>query len=379
MAAVSTSDTAKSYVYLSYYDSINDEIRFKWGVITNSKDTSDDVGMFANDYDPATRISQGYSISYSSLIAGHTENKLTTTAKLGNNANEDKNATPVSKIVKTTDNQDVYAGEHVCIAVIPGEGENITLSGSTVKDDVVVAVWWDGTNHQMLYSYNKKPKEIAKGEYLQSDTEWSKPVALFSSEVGEYCKVAVAEDKSVHIAAYDSMNGDLWYAYLPTYNGAAKTGIIDSAGFVGSELNIDVALNAQKKPVPYISYYALSASRPKIATWKGGDLSSAVTVAGAESDMYTNNWEISVIPTQSKASIDHVNVGVWKDTTAGNEGVIKDSVPFPDSGVLKYQSDGNGHTNNSYGNAYGNGTSNPVLGYAIKDGSLGYIETAQMK
>ena len=148
---------------------------------------------------------------------------------------------------------------------------------------------------------------------------------------------------------------------------------------MGSELNIDVALNAQKKPVPYISYYALSASRPKIATWKGGDLSSAVTVAGAESDMYTNNWEISVIPTQSKASIDHVNVGVWKDTTAGNEGVIKDSVPFPDSGVLKYQSDGNGHTNNSYGNAYGNGTSNPVLGYAIKDGSLGYIETAQMK
>ena len=379
LAAVSTSDTTKSYVYLAYYDSINDEVRFKWGVITNSKDTSDDVGMFANDYDPATRISQGYSISHSSLIAGHTENKLTTTAKLGNNANEDKNAVPVSKIVKTTDGQDVYGGEYVCIAAIPGEGENITLSNTTVKDDVIVAVWWDGTNHQMLYSYNTKPKEIAKGEYLQSDTEWSKPVALFPSEVGEYCKVAVAKDKSVHIAAYDSMNGDLWYAYLPTYNGAAKTGIVDSAGFVGSELNIDVALNTQKKPVPYISYYALSASRPKIATWTGGDLSSAVTVEGAKTDMYTNNWEISVIPTQSKASIDSINVGVWKDTTAGNEGVIKDSVPFPASGVLKYKADGNGHDKNSYGNAYGNGTSNPVLGYATKSGSLGYIETAQMK
>lgn len=379
LAAVSTTDVKKSYVYLAYYDSINDEIRFKWGVITDSKDTSDDDGMFANDYDPGTRCSQAYSISHSSLIAGHTENKLSTTVTLGNNADNDSTAEPVSKIVKTKDNQDVYAGEYVCIAVIPGEGENITLSDTTIKDDVVVAVWWDGTNHQMLYSYNTKPKEIAKGEYLQKDTEWSKPVALFPSEVGEYCKVAVAADKSVHIAAYDSMNGDLWYAYLPTYNGTAKTGIVDSAGFVGSELNIDVALNAQNKPVPYISYYALSASKPKIAIWKGGDLSTANSVYGAESDFYTSNWEVSVVPTKSKASIDNVNVGVWKENTGNNKGVIKDSRPFPSSGVTKFYSAGNGHDKNSYGNVYGNGTANPVLGYAIKDGALGYIETAQMK
>lgn len=374
MVAVGSDDTTKSKLYLAYYDSINDEVRFKWGVITNSKDTSDDVGMFANDYDPGTRCSQPYSIASTSLIAGQTIGKLGNLEKLpkyDNKQNDEYNnklskVTTVSSPVTTTDGESVFGGEYVDIAVIPNSGTN---------DDAVVAVWWDGTHHKMLYSYNMTPTSIAKGAYKQEDTKWSKPVELFGAEIGEYCKVAADKNGGIHIAAYDSLNGDLWYAYLAQFNAPqnAKIGCIDSYGFVGNELNIDVALDENNNIIPYISYYALSCSHPKIAKWSGKtSLSSATSVAGVKNEAYTDNWESIVVPTSSKASIDHVTVGLWKD----GDGKIKNSK----TGVTKKMTTSdNGPTVNSYGYVYGNGTSNPVLGYAIKDGALGYIETAQMK
>ncbi len=349
MATVASASD-KSTVYLAYYDSINDEVRFNWGIIKNKQDDSDDEGMFGTHYD-AGRISKAYSIGGTSLIAGQTVNKVTSTKP-----------TYASSPVTTKDGTAVYGGEYVSIAAIPNDGDS---------DDAVVAVWWDGTHHKMLYSYNKTPKSITKGKYKQKDTKWSAPVELFQQEVGEYCKVAVDAAGGIHIAAYDSTNGDVWYAYLQKYDSpsSAKVGCLDSNGFVGSELNIDVAL-VDDKAVPYISYYASSAAKPKIARWIGGNLTEVSSVSGAENEAFTSNWEVSYVPTSSKLIVDHINVGVWKDSS----GVIKQSKTGE-----KTFTPGSGDTVNSFGTVWGNGTVNPVLGYATKSGSLGYIETAQMK
>ena len=223
----------------------------------------------------------------------------------------------------------------------------------------------------MLYSYNKTPKSIQKGKYTQAETKWSTPAELFPAEVGEFCKVTADASYGVHIAAYDSTNGDIWYAYLNDYasTSTAKVGCLDSNGFVGSELNIDVAIE-EGKPVPFVSYYASNAAKPKIARWIGDNLINVSSVAGAENELFTSNWDISYVPTKSKLIIDHINVGVWKN----NSGVLKNSK----TGTKDFQA-GSGSTVNSKGTVWGNGTSNPVLGYATKEGSLGYIETAQMK
>ena len=349
MATVASASD-KSTVYLAYYDSINDEVRFNWGIIKNKKDDSDDEGMFGTHYGTG-RTSQAYSIGGTSLIAGQTVDKAISTKP-----------TYASSPVTTEDGTAVYGGEYVSIAAIPNDGDS---------DDAVVAVWWDGTHHKMLYSYNKTPKSITKGKYKQKDTKWSAPVELFQQEVGEYCKVAVDAAGGIHIVAYDSTNGDVWYAYLQEYDSpsSAKVGCLDSNGFVGSELNIDVAL-VDGKAVPYISYYASSAAKPKIARWVGGNLTEVSSVSGAENEAFTSNWEVSYVPTSSKLIVDHINVGVWKDSS----GVIKQSK----TGEKKF-APGAGSDVNSFGTVWGNGTVNPVLGYATKSGSLGYIETAQMK
>ena len=81
-------------------------------------------------------------------------------------------------------------------------------------------------------------------------------------------------------------------------------------------------------------------------------------------DTFTTDWEVSVVPTSSRMRNDHINVAVWKDA----DGKIKNSV----------HTDDNSYSSNE-GAVYGNGTANPVMGYAIRKATTGYLETAQMK
>ena len=397
--ATTASSSSSTTVYLAYYDEMNDEIRFKWGNFTNTKTDTWNSSWAANkraatlfgDYygrngseatNKVLKDNNGwYSMNHNSLIAGQTKDKPT---KVGNSVST------VSYEVKTTDGKPVYAGKYVSIAVVPDGGTD---------DDAVIAVWWDARNNQLLYSYNKTPKSIAPGQYLQSETKWTKPVPIFNSNVGEYCKIAVIKEGdgenahwSAHIAAYDSLNGDVLYAYIPQYDNPSvnKTCVVDSYGILGTELNLDVALvqvgtdnesNPIMTTVPYISYYAGSSARPKYAYWNCNNvLSKDNLVNGASNEEFTGDWEVGVVPTQSKVSIDHINIGVWKtedgeltySTTDGN-------APNGTNIGSKEYTAGAGAYVNSCGTVYGNGTKNPVLGYAITEGALGYIETAQMK
>ena len=171
ITTVSTSDNTTS-LYLAYYDAINDEIRFKWGNISDTP--KDPSGLFIdyygeNNYGTGNTTGntpnsvknnknlQVYTLDYISLIAGHTENKI-----IGTKSN-DTQATTTSSIVKSKANKDVYAGKYVDIVALPNQGDN---------DDAVVAVWWDGMNNQMLYSYNLKPKSIQQKKYTHNDTGW---------------------------------------------------------------------------------------------------------------------------------------------------------------------------------------------------------------
>ena len=397
--ATGTASSNSTSVYLAYYDAINDEIRFKWGEFKTTKDktwknlTADGktASFFGDYYGPSGSeagdkvLDDGndyskYRLVHNSWIAGQTSRVYDTS---GN--------TREAKVI-TTDGEPVYAGQYVSIAAIPG--------GGTDGDDAVVAVWWDGTNNQLLYSYNLKPKSILVGEYKQADTEWSTPVPIFDSNIGEYCKVAVIKEGSgetahysVHIVGYDGLNCDVWYAYLPNFNSTAnkKTCLVDSYGLIGTELNIDVALDSSGNPVPYISYYAGSCAHPKIAYWAGTtSIANAEILNGVDDlERFTGVWEVSVIPTSSRTSVDHVNIGVWKDSTGTITWSTTDgNAPELDNSnigetKLDYKEVFNSSAGNTGyktgGHVWGNGTKNPILGYSITQGASGYIETAQMK
>ena len=258
------------------------------------------------------------------------------------------------------------AGEYVSLGVVPG---------TTAANDVVVITWYDTNARTLYYSYNTTPLTNRSGTYNAADgtTGWSEPVAVFERKdydnAGEYCKIAVDKNDGIHIAAYDPVNLDLVYAYAESYRSDFETCVVDSNGVVGSNLTLDVALE-NCSAVPFIRYYATSCIKPKYARLVGtlGD--------GSVNDEVTGTWEISVVPTSNIIEMqsnqhNDINIGVRK-----NNGEITNSK----TGNSSTSNTLNGYNSNSYGQIYGHGTKNPVLGYVIKYGSSSdTIETAQMK
>ena len=345
------------------------------------------LGKTSNSY---TDYTQGHRAGFKNISADNVYIKIVKTEDTGVTknfgqfqdsatvSNPSYNATYVSILAsgKTT----YKTGAYVSLGVVP--------SSVTGGNDTVVAVWLDQANPALpilRYAYNSDP--------INNPGSWNYVDRVFPansnySYAGEYCKVAVDQNGGVHIAAYDQKNLDLIYAYLPADKkgvaseaGDFKTCIVDSNGVVGSNLNIDVGINDEGKVVPYISYYATSIIRPKLAYYVGGFSATDIIEAGAAKDLHTGKWECANVPTESNVemqSLQHndINVGLWKDA-----GVIVDSTSDKyTTGTSSTTNQPNAYNSVSNGQIYGNGTANPVLGYAIKINSKsGAIETAQMK
>ena len=315
-------------IYMAYFDDLNEEIRFRYGSLLDSQTTKDSFNNFYDAYrnntiNNSSNLNNGkYSLSYCQVIA---DSAGTTT--LG------------------------QAGEYVSIDVVQ---QNVTTG-----KDVVVLVWYDSHAGNLMYAYNDNPTAATVGK---NKTNWPSIKTIFTG-AGEYCQIVADANGGLHIAAYDGSNGDLKYAYLSKYDSdydeSSDSCTVDSYAIIGQNLTIDVALDSSGTAVPYIGYYGLSSTKPKIAY----KVSETVT-NGASDDVYTSGWEVSIVPTSSRVPQDRVNVAVWKNST----------------GVISGSTTGTSSAGTYYGTCYGNGTGNPVLGYQIRESSTsGYIETAQMQ
>lgn len=320
-------------VYLAYYDVMNDEIRFKQGTLSSSSKT--EFGNFSDSATSSKGTTRAENVTYVNLLAG---------------GNTGRNA-----------------GEYVSLGVVPG---------SSTDKDVVVAVWYDSTNRCLKYAYNTSPLSSANG--ANSGSEWTGVETVFTGEMasaGEYCEVIVDKDGGIHIAAYDPTNLSLVYAYKSSYNASGFTTCIVDGGYgvVGSNLTLDIA-KVNNVWTPYIGYYATTCVKPKLAY----KVSSATAASGTINDSFTGNWECAVVPTSYVIPLgsqgnNRMNVGVWKNSSTW---VINNST----TGTASHNHSGTGYKATCNDTVYGNGTQNPVMGYAIKiNGSSTYIETAQMK
>ncbi len=355
-------------MYMVYYDSFNDEIRYKYGTLTNN-------GLFQpiNSNAGSWKDNNPYTCQYAQVIA----TDATTNLPLKNG-----NIDPAKAYTETPLGG---AGEFVDIDVIPKGSV-----GGLTDEDVVVVVWYDAKAKALKYSYNNNPDNYAAWPTKNGTTtknnaykglnreDWEDAKTIFSG-AGEYCSVKVDGNGGIHIAAYDSTYGDLHYAYMSSYTDTPQTYTVDSAGNVGSHMRMDVALASDgTTPVPYISYYG--SNMAKLAYPVNGNTSN-----GAKGDMFTGNWEVTYIPTGSEIDdLDYkrlmnvdsrINVGVWKyiDTVAtGDNQHVK--------GQIKNSTTGTPNAAAGSGTFYGNGTANPLVSYSVlKDTANSRIETAQMQ
>lgn len=367
-------------VYMAYYDKYMKKIRYRVGSMTGGTMSA---GTWANDWNSGNdgtpdihpKSGQTYYWEFKNGFIKHYKpmDAMKYSDSLAN--------------VQIVGSGDDTTG-NVCIAAVDGKGTDIT------KDHAVM-VWCDGNVVKYAYTTGN-PMAATDGKLTAA---WTTVDDIFGGKVkGGDCKCQIAVDAAggVHIAAYDEKKLDIWYVYLSSCSDTANAKVckVDSYDNTGEYLTIDVALDAAGDPIPQIGYYSAKSTRPKYARWNAAKGSiktlSADKMQGAdENDSYTGNWEVTNVPTQSAVRVSdkdnkakqNINVGVWKDSGGTLAYSTTDAAAPKANGSNIGTSECNvasgRDTTGNYGDVYGNGTKNAVLGYMWGDSADAFIETAQ--
>ena len=377
-------DTQGTYqtIYMAYYDNLQKQVRFRWARAGNRRDDTladdnnrSERGQFtehngnSGGTTPDRGVNEAHASEYS-VVAG-VDYEIQSFSYPGNAV-----ATPGEEGTYYGYDTGSKAGEYVSLAVI----ENTT---TTAEDDVVVLVWYDGTN--CLYSYKVNPcNDNDAGNTRVNENKagtngyWSTPKVIFEN-AGEYCKIAVGNDGSIHIAAA-TVKAQLMYAYMSSYSDTSniKTSLVDAEGLTGTHIGLDTIVSDNGHVVPYISCYMQSSGKSKIAYLLDSATSVDYDAEGCNSSgVFTGLWEVSIVPTTSRLTADNINVAFYKETTGTNKGKAK-AIPSG-TNTAGGSNVGANTTIANYGTTYGNNTKNPVVAYVVQSGTNGNIETAQKK
>lgn len=359
--SMDTSVNGSTYVFMAYYDQPLRQVRFRWGTVSSSGTNSfggsglkDVVGSSytgvaqAREYDTSCRPS-GVADSYIKY-------------SYSNNS-----GIPIQVVAASG-----VSGARGAYSSAKNGGAGKYVSLSIAKKDtaspVAIVTWYDSVNMALKMAYNTAPT---------TSNSWT--VRTIDPNGGINVKTVVDKDNHIHFAYYDNINGsDLKYAYLDSYNSASEPTIVtvDSFSAVGAKCTIDVAKDSSGNWVPYIGY--------QLSSYLGTPLGAKVAYRtdftslgdGATKDMYTGQWECSIVPTQNIPNDDQINVGLRRDEN-GFAKKFRDSDYWSSGDTAPGETISNGTLN--VGNAtilHGNNTANPIIGYGIDTGA---IEMAQKK
>lgn len=396
MASYTNGDV--SYVYLAYYDNITKQIRFRTGSVGNS---ANDIGgglqdllafkSYAGSGDDWPRIrAKGSSLGllrdslsgYSGIPVAAEDFEVNSTCGDG--------ATYKAGIFYKGDKENAYKYVSVPAASGVSEGNDYYRKNTEIRagkyvavgslsDGTAVLAWYDEHAGRLAFSYN----ESIRNGYATLDegtSEWQNNSWYVSSDnirAGWYVSMAVDSANGVHLAYYSPSGADLYYSYIknPKFDKVAtNTVLVDSYQQVGTYCTIDVGRESDGSPwIPYISYKCESNNGTSASTkiahpvkFLNGEILPGVD----NKDMFTGNWEVSIVPTTKTPITDFVNAGINKDW---KNGVIR-----------KFDKKNDSSSSLSYGFpvsdstiVYGNGTSNPVVSYAVSEN--GVLEMAQKK
>lgn len=340
-------------VYLAYYDTFQKQIRFRYGTFK-----TDAVGQSDN----ADNNNNGFDQFRDQVRANNSGGKSAFDAK---NTTYSLIAGKDADTLKDTGNVCIPSNSmaSTCVAID-------AIEGSSIENDIVVAAWCTGSGVKFAYKKNPYTDNDADQTHANTAGYWSKAVEVFSGACED---VSIKADASgaVHISAYNKAEQSLVYRYITSdYITSDLTAIkddvvtVDSYQIVGSRTQIDVQKEGSYY-VPYISYYNPATQKTKLAYLLAGENYSAQGVN--DDDTFTGNWEVSVIPTSSDIQEDHTNIGLWKDSLGARRSSVGGTV------------NNYGSIGDNEGQTSGNGTNNPVVGYATVIGIRGFIETAQMR
>ena len=335
---------SNSYVYLAYYDHGLDMIKFRVGSVGSSANS---IGLGLQDLD-----------------------KFTSNKHSENDANKicDSNKNLKDSLDSTYEGDQGNAYKYVTKIANRGASPYVAV-GALPTDGTAVVVWYD-KNEQAL-----KMKSATFSSVKSESVSWTAPSTI-STIGGKYVSMATDEAGGIHLAYLSNSGANLYYTYMSSVSATPVTMLVDAYQDVGDRCMITVGRESTSKPwIPYISYKSNYASHTKIAypVFASDAISSTLPSAGIVdgTEKYAGAWNVSLVPDTNLSIDDTVSVGVNKDWASGS-GVM---YVFP-TGETQKASDTGVYALCDATIVYGNGTKNPVMGYAIEDGT---IQMAQKK
>lgn len=379
------------YVFMAYYDAIVKQVRFRWGTVGAYSDSIDGKKNKSSDeFDSRKDNCYGLDDIHDSKYTGFAEAEKSNGGKRPHSlkdsfvkySNTEKGGLPIQVIAGSGLS---YSGTHNSIYAkkdyTAGQYVSLSILGKDTASPTAVVFWYDGS--KLMMAYNKSPTTTKTWFYKTVDTDG-----------GLHVKSCVDSDGGIHLAYYTANGGNLKYAYLSSVTATPQIATVDANGAVGTKCTIDVA-KVGGNQVPYITYQMIGGVYTYNAKIAYRTNFGSTVPAGADSkDMFTGDWEVSVIPTQSTSLLndDTINVGVWRDSqgnakafTSNNYWKANDKwFAGTDSatlGTVGGEDAANGVSNGTMdvGNPsliYGNNTANPIVGYGVESGA---IEMAQKK
>ena len=357
-----------TYVYMAYYDDATKQVRFRWGTVGDQPHKIDGR-QDAKAYNAGPSFNHNLLNNYglSDVVKEEVTGVPMFDSNDGNNRqsnvedsyvkySKDKGGIPIQIIASTGI---ANAISYYATPTTYKAGKYVSLS---MYGEIAIVSWYDEVSRKLIMAYNTSPTTSKMWNYRVID-----------SDAGLNVKTAVDGKGGIHFAYYKSTGSDLKYAYLSSTTATPEIVTVDSFGAVGAKCTIDVA-KVGDNCVPYIGYqnngYLGTQAAAKIAYRT--DFKSAPYDGSDTSDYLTGKWEVSVVPTKNIPKDDLINLGVYKDSSGNLQS-------FPSKNASDYKTKSFTNKASAVGDAtivWANGTSNPLLGYGIDDGT---IEMAQKK
>lgn len=272
---------ALTHAYYGVYDSISDRVLFRYFRVGTDQ-TSVGGGTAGN----ATRINDSGTALYvnnQDLVQRNQNNTWPTYTD---------SATNNTRIGQNNNSGNTNAAQ----TIVTGAGEHVAVDGTS--GGVALIAYYRTSDNALVYQYNTAP----------TGSTWSTPLVLDSNIGAEYIDLVVDSADRVHIAYYDSFNGDVKYVLLDSYADTSFSRVkVDSYLSVGSKLSLSV----DSSDVPYLSYRGVG-NTAKIA-WLAGTLGDGVDA----SDKFNQAWEVQVLPHRIiDSDSNRFNAGVGTDGSA---------------------------------------------------------------
>lgn len=331
-------NNGKTYVYMAYWDHLENRIIYRVGSVDGSgPESANSIDLGLQDLCGATGF------------LGEDDS-----TKIGSAGSPRKNSTDSN-----------YAGYKYVSVLEDFTGvTDAHVSVASLSDGSAVISWYDDRSRSL------KAVKITLEEMLSALNEKSYSPVTISSNGGAYVSVVSDSDNGLHFAYSSNSGANLYYAYADSSLSGIKEMLVDVNDDVGDNCTIDVARESSSSPwIPTISYRSNVATGTKVAYPVEFDLYGKPMEGSTSGGQYTGNWTICTLPTSNKSISDLISVGYNKDWS---DGVYKDFEIISET----YATTTGKYTICDSSIIGGNGTSNPVIGYGIATGS---IEMAQKK